>query len=74
MAHETAKQLLQQAGTFPQRTEAVRQAILHGMPLDEIEAYLDWLDTIRPGLPLDGPDDNLPPADSGEGASPSPGS
>jgi hypothetical protein len=47
MPHEIAKLLLEHAGTFLERTEAVRTAIKLGMPLREIEAYLDWLDTIR---------------------------
>jgi hypothetical protein len=48
MAHESAKLLLGQAGTFSQRAEAVRQAIAMGMPLSEIEQYLDWLDQTKP--------------------------
>ncbi len=71
MAHETAKQLLEHAETFLQRTEAVRTALVLGMPLNEIEAYLDWLDSMRPGRPPDAPDD-FPPADSGQASSPVP--
>jgi len=48
MAHEIAKLLLEQAGTFLERTEAVKTAISLGMPLQEIEDYLDWLDIMRP--------------------------
>jgi DNA-binding transcriptional MerR regulator len=48
MAHENAKLLLGQADTFSQRAEAVRQAIALGMPLSEIELYLDWLDQTQP--------------------------
>jgi DNA-binding transcriptional MerR regulator len=44
MAHEIAKLMLEHAGTFLERTEAVRVAISVGMPLNEIEEYLDWLD------------------------------
>jgi hypothetical protein len=44
MAHEHVKQLLHRAATEDERAEAIRQAILAGMPLSEIEAYLDWLD------------------------------
>ncbi len=69
MAHEPAKLLLEQAETFPQRMEAVRSALSLGMPLYEIEAYLDWLDSQRPGRPPTAPDDDLPPADSGEASS-----
>jgi hypothetical protein len=47
MAHEIAKLLLEHAGTFLERTEAVRSALKLGMPLSEIEAYLDWLDALR---------------------------
>ncbi len=45
MAHAIAKLLLEHAGTFLERTEAVRTALKLGMPLNEIEAYLDWLDS-----------------------------
>ena len=48
MAHEIAKLMLEQADTFLERTEAVKTAIGLGMPLKEIEDYLDWLDLIRP--------------------------
>jgi hypothetical protein len=44
MAHEIAKLLLEQAETFLDRTKAVETAISLGMPLNEIEEYLDWLD------------------------------
>jgi hypothetical protein len=47
MVHEIAKLLLEKAGTFLERTEAVRTALSLGMPLSEIEAYLDWLDHVR---------------------------
>jgi len=48
MAHEKAKLLLEGAKGFGQRAEAIRQAIALGMPLWEIEQYLDWLDQRRP--------------------------
>jgi DNA-binding transcriptional MerR regulator len=48
MAYENAKLLLHQAGTFNQRVEAIRRAIALGMPLAEIERYLDWLDQHQP--------------------------
>ena len=52
MAHEIAKLLLEKAGTFLQRTQAVEAALELGMPLNEIEEYLDWLDAVRgPALP-----------------------
>jgi hypothetical protein len=47
MAHEVAKLMLEHAGTFIERTEAIKVALGLGMPLNEIEAYLDWLDSIR---------------------------
>lgn len=47
MTHEIAKILLEHAGTFLERTEAIRTALSLGMPLHEIEAYLDWVDSVR---------------------------
>ena len=47
MAHEIAKLLLEHAGTFLERAEAIKSAIALGMPLGEIEEYLDWLDQMR---------------------------
>lgn len=47
MAYEIAKLLLEKAGTFLERTEAIRTALGLGMPLSEIESYLDWLDSVR---------------------------
>jgi DNA-binding transcriptional MerR regulator len=47
MAHEVAKLLLEHAETFLERGEAIRAALDLGMPLHEIEAYLDWLDSVR---------------------------
>lgn len=52
MAHEIAKLLLEHAETFLERTEAIRAALSLGMPLEEIEEYLDWLDAMR-GQPRD---------------------
>ena len=51
MAHEIAKLMLEHAGTFLERTEAIRTALSLGMPLHEIEEYLDWLDATRGPLP-----------------------
>ncbi|MHB8897615.1 MAG: hypothetical protein ACYC6Y_02590 [Thermoguttaceae bacterium] len=48
MAHEIAKLILEHAGTFVEREEAIRTAVSLGMPLDQIEEYLDWLDHHRP--------------------------
>jgi DNA-binding transcriptional MerR regulator len=47
MAHEIAKLLLEHADTFLKRTEAIKSALALGMPLNEIEEYLDWVDLIR---------------------------
>jgi hypothetical protein len=47
MAHEIAKLLLEHAETCIDRTEAIQRAMALGMPLAEIEAYLDWLDAVR---------------------------
>jgi hypothetical protein len=55
MAHEVAKLLLEHAGTFLERTEAIKAALNLGMPLNEIEAYLDWLDLVRTGEDEEGP-------------------
>ena len=47
MAHEIAKLLLEHAETWLERSEAVKAALDLGMPLHEIEAFLDWLDLMR---------------------------
>jgi hypothetical protein len=47
MTHEIAKLLLEHAESFLQRSEAVKAALSLGMPIHEIEAYLDWLDLVR---------------------------
>jgi hypothetical protein len=48
MGHQFASEMLNNAVTFRERTEAVRKAIELGMPLAEIEQHLDWLDSRRP--------------------------
>lgn len=53
MAHEIAKLLLEHAGTFLERSEAIKTAMQMGMPLDEIEQFLDWLDATRGPVPQD---------------------
>jgi DNA-binding transcriptional MerR regulator len=58
MAHEIAKLMLEHAGTFLQRAEAIRTALSLGMPLHEIEEYLDWLDATRGPLPDSREDDS----------------
>jgi DNA-binding transcriptional MerR regulator len=47
MAHEIAKLLLEHADTAIRREEAIKTAMSLGMPLHEIEAYLDWLESVR---------------------------
>jgi hypothetical protein len=47
MAHEIAKLLLEKAGTLLERTEAIRTALSLGMPIREIEDYLDWVEYMR---------------------------
>lgn len=66
MAHEIAKLMLEHAGTFLERTEAVQVAISLGMPLNEIEAYLDWLDATRGPLPAEGEQQNDPAGEKPE--------
>ncbi len=46
MDHDDAKLLLQHAATPQQRIEAIQSAQDLGMPLSEIEEYLDWLDCL----------------------------
>ena len=47
MSHQIAKLLLEKADTFLDRTEAVKVALDMGMPLHEIEEYLDWLEAVN---------------------------
>ena len=39
--------MLEHAGTFLERAEAIRVALSLGMSLRDIEEYLDWLDATR---------------------------
>lgn len=55
MAHEVAKLLLEHAGTFLERTEAIKVALSMGMPLQQIEEYLEWVDLINAGSKDDQP-------------------
>lgn len=48
MSHKIAKLILEHASTFLEREEAIRTALSLGMPLSEIEAYLDWIDHVGP--------------------------
>jgi DNA-binding transcriptional MerR regulator len=56
MAHEIAKLILEYAEGFLERVEAIETAASLGMPLHEIEAYLDWLEVVR-GRPDGGQND-----------------
>ncbi len=47
MTHELVKRMLQQAQTFEERAKAIKTALDQGMPLYEIEEFLDWLDMNR---------------------------
>jgi DNA-binding transcriptional MerR regulator len=60
MSHEIAKLLLEHAETFLERTEAVKSAIALGMPITEIEEYLDWLDNVRGRRPPETPGETPP--------------
>lgn len=66
MSHEIAKLILEHAGTFVDRTEAIATALKLGMPLHDIEEYLDWLDNARPRRSADSPKrvDTLPRANA----------
>jgi hypothetical protein len=52
MAYEIAKLLLEKAGTFIERQQAISAALNLGMPLNDIQEYLDWLDSIRGKIDL----------------------
>jgi hypothetical protein len=47
MAYEIAKLLLEMAGTFIERQQAIAAAVNLGMPLNEIHEYLDWIESVR---------------------------
>ena len=40
--------ILEELKTYRERGEAIQRAIRLGMPLHELEDYLDWLDQSRP--------------------------
>lgn len=54
MAHEIAKLVLEHSETFLERSEAIKTALSMGMPLNEIEDYLDWLAVTRAQKARDG--------------------
>lgn len=47
MANEKAKLLLENAGDYFERITAIQSALHLGMPMEEIEDYLDWLRLLR---------------------------
>lgn len=47
MAHEIAKLLLEHAGTALERGKAIETAVQLGMPLSEVDEYLEWLGVLR---------------------------
>ncbi len=59
MSHKIAKLLLEHADGFVKRSQAVAEAMKLGMPLHEIEEYLDWLDIVR-AKKADHDEDNKP--------------
>jgi len=61
MAHEIAKLVLEHAETFVERSEAIKTALSMGMPLSEIEEYLDWLAVIRAQKPTEAKGKKSPP-------------
>ena len=44
--------------TFLERQEAIRAAMSMGMPLHQIEEYLDWIDSLRSPPPLERKNEN----------------
>jgi hypothetical protein len=50
VSHNEAKLLLAQAETDGDRKCAVAKALAWGMPLHEIEEFLDWVDATRANL------------------------
>ena len=70
MANEIAKLLLEHAETIADRKSAIQKALGMGMPLGEVEEYLDWLDTVRSGSEVNesekkgAPDKKSPSSDS----------
>ncbi len=60
MAHEIAKLLLEKSKTFAERAKAIQVAMQLGMPLNEIQDYLDWLDMVQ-GPPREADDSEPDP-------------
>jgi len=66
MAHEIAKLVLERSETFIERSEAVKTALSLGMPLNEIEEYLDWLAVVRANKPIEPKVQKPPPQDTAD--------
>lgn len=47
MANEKAKLLLENASDYFERITAIQSALQLGMPMEDIEDYLDWLRLLR---------------------------
>ncbi|GAA4422485.1 MULTISPECIES: hypothetical protein [Bremerella] len=47
MANEKAKLLLENATNYFERISAVQSALQLGMPMEDIEDYMDWLRLLR---------------------------
>ncbi len=60
--HELAKLILEHAETLWERKQAIEKALFLGMPLHEIEEYLDWLTMLRSQQSSPPPDDTPPAA------------
>ena len=67
MAHKIAKLLLEHAESFLERKQAVKSAMQLGMPLNEIEDYLDWLESVRTRM-TPGDDGSEPPSTKSDDA------
>ena len=49
MASKIAKLILEHADSFLERAEAIDVALSLGMTLEEIQDYLDWVDSVSRG-------------------------
>jgi DNA-binding transcriptional MerR regulator len=66
MAHEIAKLVLERSESFIERSEAIKTALSMGMPLNEIEEYLDWLAVVRAQKPAEPKGQKSTPQDSAD--------
>ncbi len=49
MVHKIAKLILEHTDSFLERAKAIDVALSLGMTLDEIQEYLDWIDSVHGG-------------------------